>query len=158
MRVAVTGHRPQHLSLEDGYWIQDEFARLIQKVQPTIGISGMALGADTWWATEILHAKIPLHAYVPFPSQHEKWRFDDKNYYWQLLEQATYVKTICPEFSMAAYDIRNRAMVDNCDLLIAAWNGKRNGGTYNAVQYAEANEVDIVYVDPGQRTTTRKKR
>lgn len=158
MRVAVTGHRPQHLKLEDGYWIQGEFDRLIEKLQPTIAISGMALGADTWWANSALYADVPLHAYIPFPGQDERWREDDRLFYRDLLAKATKVITVCPEYTPAAFELRNRAMIDNCDLLIAAWNGKRTGGTFNAVAYAEKVGREIVFVDPNRQVTTKRKR
>jgi uncharacterized phage-like protein YoqJ len=159
MRVAVTGHRPQHLKLEDGYWIQHEFDRLIKKIRPTIAISGMALGADTWWANAAVtmlppYGPVSLHAYVPFPGQDERWREDDRIFYRQMLAQATEIITVCLEYSPAAFELRNRAMIDNCDLLIAAWNGKRSGGTFNAVTYAKKKDMDIVYVDPVRRVTT----
>ena len=157
MIVAVTGHRPQHLRVEDGYWIQGEFDRLTAKLQPEIGISGMALGADTWWADAVLRAAVPLHAYVPFPGQDARWREDDRIFYRKLLAEATKVVTVCPEYRPSAFEERNRAMVDACDLLIAAWNGKRSGGTFNALQYALRVGRDVVYVDPVRRTTTRRK-
>lgn len=156
MIVAVTGHRPQHLKLEDGYWIQGEFERLIEKLKPTRGLSGMAIGADTWWAQELIYAKVPLHAYVPFPGQENRWREDDQLFYRKLLAQAEQVFTIYPEYHPAAFHQRNITMVDACDLLIAAWNGKRSGGTFHALSYAEKMGKPIILVDPVRRVTTRR--
>jgi uncharacterized phage-like protein YoqJ len=156
LRVAVTGHRPQHLNAEDGFWIQDEFERLMVKLSPSVAISGMALGADTWWAETALNLRVPLHAYVPFLGQDSRWRASDREFYRDLLERATEVIIVCPEYGPGAFELRNRAMVDNCDLLVAAWNGKRSGGTFNAVRYAEKIGRRIVHVDPTRRLTTRK--
>src|SRR5688500_5358272 len=45
--VAATGHRPQHLSPAQRLWIEPELDRVIERLQPSGGISGMALGVDT---------------------------------------------------------------------------------------------------------------
>ena len=156
MIVAVTGHRPQHLRLDDGYWIQGEFDRLIEKLQPTVAISGMAIGADTWWANSALYADVPLHAYIPFPEQDASWRHDDRSFYRELLAKAARIVTVCPEYAPEAFELRNRLMVDDCELLIAAWNGKRSGGTFNALRYAERVGRDLIFVDPVRRVTTRR--
>ena len=42
---------------------------------------------------------------------------------------------------------RNEFMVDNCDILIALWNGT-SGGTKNCINYAKKKEnVQIIYLE-----------
>lgn len=156
LRVAVTGHRPQHLSAEDSLWIMGEFERLMVKLSPSVAISGMALGADTWWAQAALDLHVPVHAYVPFPEQDSRWRASDRKIYKDLLSRAAEITVVCPGYNPSAFELRNRAMVDSCDLLVAAWNGKRSGGTFNAVRYAEKVEREIIHVDPTRCLTTRR--
>ncbi len=44
-------------------------------------------------------------------------------------------------------DKRNKWMVDNCDLLIAVWNGT-SGGTANCVNYAKSINKQIIIINP----------
>lgn len=59
-----------------------ELARLAVKLHDhhgtTDGVSGMALGADQWWAASVLDAGMRLHAHVPFPQQPDKWPAEDR--------------------------------------------------------------------------------
>jgi hypothetical protein len=71
--VMVAGHRPQHLHPNVRPWIRAELDRLAVKLRiehgTTVGISGMAAGADLWWADAVVRAGLHLHAHVPFPQQ-----------------------------------------------------------------------------------------
>ena len=42
---------------------------------------------------------------------------------------------------------RNEWMVNNCDVLIAVWDGT-SGGTANCVKYAESLQLDIRRINP----------
>jgi uncharacterized phage-like protein YoqJ len=155
--VAVTAHRPQHLSLADGYWVQGEFDRIMTKLEPRTAVSGMALGGDTWWATTALEHEVPLHAYIPFDGQEKRWSKDDQIYYKDLLRRAEKVIYVCMSYHKGAFQMRNRAMVDASGVIVAAWNGKTHGGTWNCLQYAEKANKPIVMVDiPLRRTFLRR--
>lgn len=155
--VAATGHRPQHLSLEDGYWLQTEFDRLVDKLNPSLGISGMALGVDTWWAVACLSHDVPLHCYIPFKGQEVKWRKDDRLFYEQILAEATEVKYFGEAYNVRLFHVRDRAMVDDSNILVAGWNGKQAGGTFATREYAVKLDRPIVTVDPARRTVTARK-
>lgn len=59
-RVALTGHRPQGLSPSARDWVPLELERLAVKLRDQhgmrVGISGMALGSDIWWAQATVFA------------------------------------------------------------------------------------------------------
>ena len=38
-------------------------------------------------------------------------------------------------------------MVDNCDKLLAFWNGEQSGGTWNTIQYAKKVDKYIEIID-----------
>ena len=44
--------------------------------------------------------------------------------------------------------IRNRWMVDNSDLVLAVFDGKKEGGTWNCVKYAKSKNKEIVVIKP----------
>jgi uncharacterized phage-like protein YoqJ len=50
-------------------------------------------------------------------------------------------------YSAEKMQIRNKYMVDNCDLLVAVWDGT-NGGTANCVNYANSVKRDLIIIDP----------
>mgnify|MGYP000852490524 CR=1 FL=1 len=68
--------------------------------------------------------------------------------YRALLKSAHGTRVIAPSPSKKAFDLRNRAMVDDCDLLIAIWDGSP-GGTANCVEYAERVLRPTLFLKPG---------
>ena len=68
--------------------------------------------------------------------------------YRELLKSAHGTRVISPSPSKKAFDLRNRAMVDDCDLLIAIWDGSP-GGTANCVEYAERVLRPTLFLKPG---------
>lgn len=133
--LAVTGHRPHklpasHLDLRD-------FAReKLRATQPSTVLTGMALGWDQIIAEACRLERIPYVAYVPGGGQERLWSPSQSEWYFFLLSKAERVvfATLTP-CDDAAFEIRNRRMVDDCTLLASFWDGSL-GGTANCVRYA----------------------
>lgn len=140
MIFAATGHRPNKL----GGYGNEAYQQLKYLAQccfvgerPTKVISGMALGWDQAWADAALGEGIPLIAAIPFVGQENIWPEESKKRYRALLDKAEKVEVVCSG-GYAAWKMqeRNEWMVDNCDRLVALWDGS-SGGTANCVKYAE---------------------
>lgn len=140
MILAGTGHRPEKL----GGYGADVFQRLynlaydvLGEQQPSLVLSGMALGWDQALALAANVRGIPFHAYVPFAEQEKRWSPGMQANYHELLRVAEKVVVTCPG-TYAAWKMqkRNEAMVDASDRLAVLWDGTR-GGTGNCVSYAE---------------------
>lgn len=154
--VSFTGHRPQTVAGKE-QWIMAALhvvtLRLIQQGTKKF-ISGGALGVDQWAAEVVLshRDKFPYIQLViarPFPSQDTMWTNDQKIAYANLCGQATNVIDICPEpCAPYKYHIRDRWMVDKCDLLVAVWNGLPKGGTASTVRFAQKVRKPILHIDP----------
>ena len=137
--IAGTGHRPPKL----GGYSEAALAKLIsfasmhlEKIKPTIVISGMALGWDTALACAALELHIPLVAAIPFIGQELMWPAGSQERYKQLLFKAEEVITVSSDgYSVQAMQERNEYMVNNSDLVLALHNGSP-GGTGNCVRYA----------------------
>lgn len=153
MIIAVTGHRPNKLG---GYhpnnpvkvavkkWLKDELSPRMPDIK--LAISGMAIGADQWFAEVCIELGIPFEAAVPFASQAFRWPPETKNIYYSLVAKAAIETIVSPgEYSPEKMQIRNKYMVDKCDLLLAVWNGT-NGGTFNCINYARSLNKHIVYI------------
>lgn len=90
---------------------------------------------------------ITLEIAVPFDAQPERWELHSKLRYEWNLNQADIVTWVSHEYDRDCLSRRNRYMIDNCDLLLAAYDG-RPGGTKHAVDYARSMEKDIRLVPP----------
>lgn len=108
----------------------------------------MALGIDTIVAEVAVELNIPFVAAIPFVGQEKIWKQYQKDKYNSLLSKAT-EKVIVSSGGYAAYkmQVRNEWMVKNSDLLIAVYNDKKSGGTFNCLQFAhsENKQTSIIY-------------
>ena len=147
MILAVTGHRPHKL----GGYSDEAFKKLytlasdyLAVLQPTLVITGMALGWDQAIAQAAIDLGIPFHAYVPCDSQDRKWPFEAGEKYRKLLSKAAKVVVTCPgPYAVWKMQVRNEKMVDEADTILACWDGS-NGGTYNCIEYAKKKAKPVV--------------
>jgi len=151
MIVAGSGHRPNKLGgyeIEASIKIAHLAGLVLDHYTPTVVISGMAQGWDMHLAQAAYDRKIPFHAYIPFDGQEYVWPSATRYYYRALLKKAALVKICSPgDYSPRVMQIRNQMMVNDCDLLIALWNGTP-GGTANCLQYAHAVNTPVINVWP----------
>ncbi|MGL5441437.1 MAG: SLOG family protein [[Mycobacterium] stephanolepidis] len=169
MIVAFTGHRPNKLG---GYGpsptqdlICDRLRLLLMRLKDScasvVAISGMALGVDQWAAEIALDLKIPLIAAVPFAGQEKAWPSASQTIWDSLMRRASRIEIVSEGgYAKHKMQLRNEWMVDNCDMLIAVWDGTR-GGTANCVAYAERVGRVTCFVDPrtgAMRTADRSPR
>ena len=139
MRLAVTGHRPQDLggwSPEIQNRLDDIATSYIEALRPAVILSGMALGWDQAAVIAARRLRVPYIAFLPFPQQDSRWPYHARSKYRAMLEGAILVRVTGPDATMWAFHRRNEAMVDDCDKVLALWNGKKTGGTYNCIRYA----------------------
>lgn len=140
MIVAGTGHRPSKLG---GYDVKVDLTLkgvahgALERLNATVVISGMALGWDMAIAEAAILINIPLRAYLPFVGQESIWPKESQKRYNRILAKAQSI-VICSKEGYAGWKMskRNQAMVDDCEALLALWNGDTFGGTYNCVKYA----------------------
>src|SRR5574339_156794 len=153
MIVAFTGHRPDKLG---GYKLPNPtYIKVCQSIESTLKelkpdkiISGMVLGVDQWAAFIAHKLQITFIAAVPFINQESRWPSVSQEAYGKLIKLASEVIIVSEGgYSAAKMQIRNEWMVDNCNKLIAVWDGTA-GGTGNCVNYAKAKNTEIIYIDP----------
>lgn len=141
MITAATGHRPEKIGGYDFYapqraWVRAQIKRALIDLKTTRGISGMALGVDQDFAYVCIELAIPFTAAIPFVGQEDAWPPHAQEWYEWLLIRAADVVVVSPgEYTAAKMQVRNEWMVDNCDVLLAVWDGSK-GGTGNCVNYA----------------------
>jgi uncharacterized phage-like protein YoqJ len=153
MIVAFTGHRPSKLG---GYKLPNptyikvcrQIESTLKELNPEKVISGMALGVDQWAAFISYKLKIPFIAAVPFINQECKWPTSSQEIYNKLIKLASEKVIVSDgEYSAHKMQVRNEWMINNCDQVIAVWDGS-SGGTGNCVDYAKSKNKSIIYIDP----------
>lgn len=174
--VMVTGHRPQHMAPSVHGWIRDELDRLATKLRDghgmACGITGMALGADMWWADSLVRAGVPLWAHIPFPQQPDPWlkTNPDAVAEWKRLRALAVQERVYGNLDGLTGDTRNRravqllhernnGMLSGSGAVVAVWQpNKRDGGTYSALVKAHRDALPVILVNPDARTTTMPSR
>lgn len=145
--IHATRHRPQKL----GGFGRATQARLLVLASccltgcadVTRVVSGMALGWDLALAHAAVLTGIPFTAAVPCDAQESRWPPSSQAYYRRLLALSDDVVVVSPGgYEPWKMQARNEWMVDQCDLLLALWDGSR-GGKANCCWYAQRIERPI---------------
>lgn len=165
-RCAFTGHRPQKMPF--GFDEADprcvDFKRRLKNT--IIGlyfsgykhfISGGALGMDMYAAEAVVDLReefpeIILEMVSPFDAQAAKWSPELQARHDRLFELADITTATGHEYTKGAMFTRNRYLVSNADLLLAAYDGQP-GGTAMTIQNAEANGVKVQVIRPVLQTS-----
>ncbi|MBR4235058.1 MAG: DUF1273 family protein [Clostridia bacterium] len=158
---AFTGHRPKrlaYLNRPESTEYKALKARLGERIDEMISegcthfLSGGALGIDTLCALIILEKRekdphLTLEMVLPCPEQAELWSGADKSVHARLLERADIITETSREYTPACMHIRNRFMVDACDVLLAVYDGSA-GGTRDTLKYALERGTCITLITP----------
>ena len=116
----------------------------------TTYITGMAKGTDLVAAEIVLRLReqddrLKLICALPHLGFGLRWGGGWTERFQKVLAAADLARTICPNFSYAAYQVRNEWMVDHSSLVIGVFNGER-GGTKNTLDYARSVGVPCVVI------------
>lgn len=138
MKVALTGHRPERLrghEAEVREWIEKQF----QMYNFSEAYCGMAQGADQIFGSVAKECNVPLVCCLPY--KRKKYHpFEE------YLMEDSWIYIVSEEYHKENYFIRDKYMVDNCDILLAIWDGIEFGGTYNTIEYAKQIDRKILYL------------
>lgn len=154
-RLCFTGHRPEKLHCGEA----TVCAILEGSIDAAIAdgfvtfITGMARGVDIWAAEIVLARKatnpeIRLICALPHPDFEKRWSAYWQMRYYAILQQADWIKTICPAFSWESYQLRNKWMIDHSARVIAIYNGA-SGGTAKTIDYAEKSGIEVWRYEAG---------
>ena len=166
MKIAVTGHRPDKLfggyDHEKNFIIKEEMIKYLEYVLSTLDeneelicYSGMAIGIDQLFADAVLtvrneHENVRLICALPFENQYVRWSQDAQAMFHAITEHADETVNVSGEQNYKPYfmQLRNQYMVDNCDVLLAYFNGSE-GGTKNCYNYAKEKNKQVVVSTTG---------
>lgn len=152
MKISFTGHRPPKLfyleTRSNSYdqcllWLFSKFLQTLDLPEGEWN-SGAALGLDTAIALEAIRREIPFNLYLAYDTFGDNWWGVNRDRLAQLKQKAHKVITVS-EGAYSYYKLlqRNKALVDNCDILYALWDGSPSG-TENCISYAKSKNKTIV--------------
>ena len=160
--LGVTGHR--YIDHTDRY--AEKIDAIIEKISALILphtktpvslciLSPLAEGADRLVAKQILSREdSQLEVVLPLEKEAYLEDFkspDSREEFERLLSKAVRVHKIPHQKNREeAYARAGEYVVDNCDILIALWDGKKSsgrGGTAEIVQYARANQRPLYWIN-----------
>jgi hypothetical protein len=161
VKVGVTGHQ----ALEDpqGWnWVRAELGRVLADLDlPLVGLTSLAVGADSMFAELVLLQGGSFEAILPFPEYEQKFHARNRERYQHLLETASRVTILRRKRSdEESYFEAGKRVVDMAELLLAVWDGlpaKGLGGTADIVTYATQQRKEVIHLDPCKRLVTRLK-
>ena len=111
-------------------------------------ICGMASGCDMYFCEAVIALRaergdVALEAAVPWEGQAGRWPPALQKRYSRLLAECDLYTLVQKEYSPDCLMRRNRYMVDNSSVIIAAYSGKP-GGTMSTLLYAMRRGLEIV--------------
>ena len=143
MKIALTGHRKERLRGNEDVvekWLHSVLNFLFMEQEEQIMICGGAEGADEifgsliWWFPEAeLHLCLPVKGYR------------EKKMHPYIKKMKTEEHVMAEEWRPGLDAVRDRYIVNNCDVLIAVWDGIEKGGVWETVEYARAIGKPIIY-------------
>lgn len=160
-RCAFTGYRPQKMPF--GFDETDprciDFKKRVQATIHTLYdmgyrhfISGGALGMDMFAAEAVVelrkqHPEVILEMVSPFDDQATKWSPELRARHDWLFAQADITTATGHAYTRSAMFRRNHYLVDNADLLLAAFDGQP-GGTAMTCELARRYDVPVMKIKP----------
>lgn len=160
MHVGVSGH--QRLRGAGAWeWVRREMRDCLAALPPpVVGVSSLAVGADTVFAETVLGLGGLLEVVVPFGGYEERFAEGrDRRHYLSLLGRAARVEVLGGDGTDGeAYYAAGRRVADLSSLLILVWDGKPAaglGGTGDIAEYARRRQKAVVHLDPDARAVKR---
>ncbi len=113
-------------------------------------LCGMAQGCDFFFGEAVValreeYPDVFLEGAVPFEGQSEKWDDMSRRRYFRLAEECDRLTVLHSHYTPDWMMDRNRYMVDNDDILLAAYNGS-GGGTQATMLYALRKGLEILEI------------
>jgi hypothetical protein len=155
MRIGITGHQDLG-SAEIKHWLQQQLEDIITQLNISYGYSCLALGADQLFASTLLKHDIPLIAVIPCKNYEQTFDEKSRNKYWSFIESSVErLELDYEEPSEMAFFDASKLVVNNCELMIAIWNGlpsKGFGGTADVVRYTIGIHKKLIHINPISNT------
>ncbi|MFD6390650.1 hypothetical protein ACWF9G_25105 [Nocardia sp. NPDC055029] len=150
MRISVTGH--MNISAATEPLVRDALSALLADIPDLVGITCLARGADSVFAEAVLHLGGRLEVVLPSRNYRTaQVKPDDLPRFDELHAQADTVRVMdFDDAGRVAYEAANRVLLEDCDRLIAVWDGDHGarGGTATVVALARTLDIPVDIIWP----------
>jgi hypothetical protein len=153
IRVGVTGHQARP-GIDWG-WVDAAIGSELDRRAVERGFSSLAVGSDQVFADACLNRGVPVTAVLPLKQYDAYFAGEGLEKYNNLIARCEVVQLNSLEKPEVAFFAAGCYVVENCDLLIAVWDGapsKGVGGTGDVVAHAKQVKREIVILNPVSRT------
>lgn len=147
MKIALTGHTTARLrgkEAEVNDWLDNVLTALLIQAQEDEEVEFLCGGADgadfLFGESANWFPQVKLKLCLPIPSYRGKALKD-------LKRRANSFYYAAEEWKPGLNSKRDKYMVDNCDVLLAIWDGIKQGGTWQTIQYAQKKKKKIIFID-----------
>ena len=155
MIIALTGHRPERLALPKDVslpqwkniidWISEEILYVSNSSKEEVEIfSGMASGADIAIAYAALQLKKDFKLKLTLVCPFEGYGHDNPHYN-EILNGADSIINLNKKWVKGCDDARDDYMAKHCDIMLAIYDGNKNGGVWSTLNKAWRYGKHIVY-------------
>lgn len=144
-KIGVVGHSIEDIGVDIGSKVLDTIDLLkfqYKKDELVINLNGN-IGIGHMAADACLQLDIKYHLFLPAP-------VDEFNKFWFLEQQENLNKFFCHAWASTVHGKNvdlvnsNQTLVDNSGFIIAFWNGKKQGATYECVKYCINNNKMVL--------------
>lgn len=154
MKVALTGHRTEFFPKLDKEFvpkIRRTFRTFLNELKPELVIAGGCYGFDLIGSRECYFNKTPFDFYLPFPEFGVNWELGNREFLEGMKPKARSIKNICDHYHKGCFHERDKAMVDDCDIVISLLHPEATkGGTFYTVKYAEKMGKEVYNIWPNE--------
>lgn len=120
------------------------FARMVlRRHEPEVVIAGGALGWDQALAWAALDLDITLRLVLPFKGMESRWEPDMRAEFKRMVALSKDHEYLGGCYDPDLYQARNVCMVDQSEEVLALWDGRKSGGTFNCLRYAHTKEKRV---------------
>ncbi len=156
MVIGITGHINLGGHSEEE-WTQKTLSAWMASQDIYLGITCLAPGTDQIFARICIQQSIPYRAIIPC-SNYDKVFSKEEAQDLELLTHRAHAKIVLEgPASEKAFWKAGQLLVQQCDLLLAVWNGlpaRGLGGTADVVNYACQNEKPVIHINPIDKSLT----
>ena len=145
MKIAVKGKRKKRLrgcEAQVATWLSEQIKGFRLETDKIKCLCGGAEGADEIFAEVAAFGNLDVDLVFYLPC--EGYRYFALEKY---MEKAVRVVNIFKKWTAGGDILRDRRLVDDCDVLLAVWDGIRVGGTWDTIKYAQENKKQIIFID-----------
>ncbi len=153
-RCCFTGHRNiiVNTALKGRLW--ESLIRLVEEYGVTDFYAGGAMGFDMLAERAVLALKksypqVKLNLILPCSPeiQTEKWRWEQKELFYEILEKADSCTVLSEKYYPGCMKKRNEELVKNADYCVCYYNAEDvSSGTGQTVRMCEKNNVTVINV------------